>query len=80
VRLWHTNPFETVSVSHGQGCTVWDTSGKAYLDLLSGVWCNVLGYGHPRWVNAIHNQAQKLVHAGSAFATSEIEGAVAKLA
>ena len=53
MRLWQTNFLQEGTLVRGQGCTVWDEAGKPYLDLLSGTWCNVLGYGHPRWVEAI---------------------------
>ncbi len=79
MRLWQTNPFQTVTITHGERCTVWDASGKSYLDLLSGTWCNVLGYGHPRWLNAIREQISKLTHTGGTFITIEIYNALSKL-
>ena len=63
----------------GQGCIVWDSTGKPYLDLLSGTWCNVLGYGHPRWVEPIQSQVSKLTHIGAPFAVEEINAALSKL-
>lgn len=63
----------------GQGCTVWDTAGQPYLDLLSGTWCNVLGYGHPRWVEAVQDQVSKLAHVGAPFPTTEVHEALLKL-
>jgi 2,2-dialkylglycine decarboxylase (pyruvate) len=79
VRLWQTNPLEEITLVRGEGCTVWDESGKAYLDLLSGTWCNILGYGHPRWVEAVQTQAARLAHVGAAFPTEEVGAALAKL-
>jgi len=79
MRLWQTNPFHSVTITRGQGCTVWDTDGKPYLDLLSGTWCNVLGYGHPRWVEAVRSQVTKLIHVGAQFSTDEMLTALAKL-
>ncbi len=63
----------------GQGCTVWDATGRPYLDLLAGTWCNVLGYGHPRWVEAIQRQTAKLAHVGAHFPTEEVDEALSKL-
>ena len=80
MRLWQTNPFQTVTITHGEGCKVWDTAGKSYLDLLSGTWCNVLGYGHPRWIKAVQEQVSKLTHTGAPFITPEIDEALATLA
>lgn len=80
MRLWRTHALLPVVMTRGEGCTLIDASGKSYLDLLSGTWCNILGYGHPRWVEAVRDQADKLAHVGSPFATAEIEDALAKLA
>lgn len=80
MRLWQTNPFQGITMTRGSGCTVWDESGKPYLDLLSGTWCNVLGYGHPQWVNAVRDQAAKLTHIGAPFMTVEMNDGLAKLA
>ncbi len=80
MRLWATNAFEKVRLVCGQGCTVWDESGKAYLDLLSGVWANVLGHAHPRWSKAVADQVSKLAHVGAAFCTAEVEEGAAALA
>jgi 2,2-dialkylglycine decarboxylase (pyruvate) len=79
MQLWQTNPLEEITLVRGEGCTVWDGSGKAYLDLLSGTWCNILGYGHPRWVEAVQSQAETLAHVGAAFPTEEVGAALAKL-
>ena len=32
----------------GEGCTVWDTEGKAYLDFVAGIATCTLGHAHPR--------------------------------
>jgi 2,2-dialkylglycine decarboxylase (pyruvate) len=79
MRLWQTNPLQKITLVHGQGCTVWDEAGKPYLDLLSGTWCNVLGYRHPRWIEAIQHQVSKLAHVGAPFPTEEVGEALSKL-
>jgi 2,2-dialkylglycine decarboxylase (pyruvate) len=78
--LWQTHPFQEVGLTRGRGCVVWDASGKPYLDMLSGTWCNVLGHGHPRWIRAVRRQVARLSHTGAAFITTEINGALRKLA
>lgn len=35
----------TVMLSHGSGCRVWDTEGNSYLDLQGGAWLNKVGHG-----------------------------------
>lgn len=79
MRLWQTHPFHKIVLTRGEGSTVWDTSGKSYVDLLSGTWCNILGYGHPRWVEAIREQVAKLTHVGTSFCAQEVDPALAKL-
>lgn len=80
MRLWPTNPFHPLTIVRGERCTVWDDTGKAYVDLLSGTWCNALGYAHPRWVEAVRDQVGRLTHAGPPFHFTEVEDALAKLA
>jgi 4-aminobutyrate aminotransferase-like enzyme len=79
MRIWHTNPFEAVTFTRGEGCWVFDASRRAYLDLLSGTWCNVLGHGHPRLKEAVSTQVSTLTHVGAPFLTREIEEALGKL-
>ena len=79
MRLWRTNPLLDITITHGEGCMVWDSGGKAYLDMLSGTWCNVLGYGHPQWIHAIRDQVSKITHTGASFRTIEIDAALSKL-
>ncbi len=54
-------------LSHGQGCDVWDMSGKQYLDMTAGIAVNSLGHAHPAWVAAISDQAAKLAHVSNYF-------------
>jgi 4-aminobutyrate aminotransferase-like enzyme len=79
MQLWQTNSLQEITLVRGQGCTVWDTAGRLYLDLLSGTWCNVLGYNHPRWVEAVQAQLAKLAHVGAPFPTEEVGEALSKL-
>ena len=50
-----------VILERGSGSTVWDTDGNAYLDLLSAnMGPTMVGYGHPRVVEAIARQLETL--------------------
>ena len=51
-----------VEVAHSYGCTVVDTSGKDYLDLLSGIGVTGIGHTHPAAVQAIQTQAKRYLH------------------
>lgn len=50
------------ALSHGQGCRVWDTDGKEYLDGLAGIAVNTLGHNHPKLVPAMQDQIAKMIH------------------
>ena len=80
MQAWRTNSFESVILTRASGCTVWDDRGKAYLDLLAGCWCTVLGHGHPRFVEAARQQIDTFAHSGPPFLNDQIHIALAKLA
>jgi acetylornithine aminotransferase/acetylornithine/N-succinyldiaminopimelate aminotransferase len=44
-----------------------DDNGERYLDLLSGIGVNALGYGHPAVNEAISRQSRKLVHISNLY-------------
>lgn len=79
MRLWRAHPLNDITLTRARGCTVWDSEGKRYVDLLSGVWCNVLGAGHPRWSEAVVAQVGRIAHVGTPFFTAEIGEALSKL-
>lgn len=49
-------------VSHAKGNYIYGKDGKAYLDFASGVSANTLGHGHPKILNALHEQIDKHLH------------------
>jgi acetylornithine/N-succinyldiaminopimelate aminotransferase len=51
----------------GAGMYVIDEKGDRYLDLLSGIGVNALGYGHPAVTRAIEQQSRKLVHISNLY-------------
>jgi acetylornithine/N-succinyldiaminopimelate aminotransferase len=53
--------------SHGAGVHVYDLAGKQYLDFLSGISVNSLGYNHPRLVRALLEQGQRMIHSSNLF-------------
>ena len=59
-----------IALDHGEGATLWDVEGKAYIDLASGIGVNSLGYNNPVIVDALHGQAQKLTHVSNLFTTA----------
>jgi acetylornithine aminotransferase len=59
-----------VMLDRGEGCQVWDVDGKRYLDFLAGIAVNALGHAHPVLVEALTEQASKLIHVSNYFATA----------
>ncbi len=51
----------------GEGVQLIDEHGTRYLDLLSGIGVNALGYGHPAIEEAIVEQSHKLIHTSNLF-------------
>jgi acetylornithine/N-succinyldiaminopimelate aminotransferase len=51
----------------GEGVHLIDENGTRYLDLLSGIGVNALGYGHPAIEAAIAEQSRKLLHTSNLF-------------
>jgi acetylornithine aminotransferase len=68
-----------IALSHGQGCRVWDTAGKAYIDGLGGIAVNTLGHNHPELVPALHDQLTKLIHSSNYYHVPGQEQLAAKL-
>ena len=58
-----------VVIDHGQGATLYDPEGNAYIDFTSGIGVCDLGYGNEPWADAIAAQAKKLGHVSNLFYT-----------
>ena len=56
-----------VCFEYGKGSTLYDKSGKAYIDFLGGIAVHCLGYGDEGLTQAISEQAQKLIHCSNLF-------------
>jgi len=68
-----------IALSHGQGCRVWDTNGRAYLDGLGGIAVNTLGHNHPELVPALQDQLAKIIHSCNYYHVPGQETLAAKL-
>jgi len=51
----------------GEGVHIIDENGTKYLDLLSGIGVNALGYNHPAIVETIARQSRNLIHISNLF-------------
>ena len=56
-----------LDIVRGEGCYLFDRSGKRYLDLFGGLAVNALGYGHPRILEAVTSQAKNYIHLSNFF-------------
>ena len=56
-----------LTLVRGAGVTVWDDTGKAYLDFASGIAVNALGHCHPVWTEALRRQLGELIHVSNLF-------------
>ncbi len=54
-------PKRGLTIVRGEGATVWDTEGRAYIDCIGGHGVAVVGHSHPRLVQAIQRQAERLI-------------------
>jgi 4-aminobutyrate aminotransferase len=53
----------------GEGVRCWDSTGREYLDCVSGTFNLLLGHNHPEVLAAVREQADDLVFASSSFQT-----------
>jgi len=58
-----------VQFVRGKGLWLWDEQGNEYLDFLCGISVTNLGHCHPRVVQAIRDQAGRLMHVSNLFYT-----------
>jgi acetylornithine aminotransferase/acetylornithine/N-succinyldiaminopimelate aminotransferase len=65
--LLQTYARNPILFTGGEGVHLIDENGDKYLDLLSGIGVNALGYNHPVIVDTIQKQAATLVHTSNLF-------------
>lgn len=66
-----------LAFERGQGARLWDVEGNQYIDALAGIAVVNVGHSHPRLVDAINKQAEKLIHISN-FYVSEPQMLLAK--
>ncbi|PSB03684.1 aspartate aminotransferase family protein [Merismopedia glauca] len=67
----------SLALERGQGCRVWDTQGKEYLDFVAGIATCTLGHAHPALIEAITSQIQTLHHVSNLYYIP-VQGELAK--
>ncbi len=66
-----------IAIAKGEGCKLWDTDGKEYLDFVAGIATCTLGHAHPALVAAVTEQIKKLHHVSNLYYIPE-QGELAK--
>ena len=56
-----------LAFERGEGARLYTTDGDAYLDCMAGIAVNALGHSHPKLVQAVKDQAEKLWHVSNVF-------------
>jgi len=68
--VMHTYGRQPLVLVKGEGCRVWDDSGKEYLDCLAGLAVVNLGHAHPEVARAAAAQLTQLVHVSNIYYTT----------
>ncbi|MCK0150489.1 aspartate aminotransferase family protein [Marivita sp. S6314] len=68
-----------VKAVRGEGCYLYDETGKQYFDGSGGAAVSCLGHGDPEIIQAIQDQAARLAYAHTGFFTSDPAEALADL-
>ncbi|GEO98955.1 aspartate aminotransferase family protein [Methylobacterium haplocladii] len=75
----HLHPFADMKelvdggvrvMTRGEGCYVYDSDGKRYLDAFAGLWCVNVGYGRREIADAVFAQMNALPYYNTYFATT----------
>lgn len=67
--MMNTYARQPVVLTRGEGCRVWDSEGKSYLDFVGGIAVCNLGHAHPRVAGALCRQAETLFHVSNLYYT-----------
>ncbi len=70
----------TFTVDKGEGSYIYNEFGKKYLDWSSGTAVNITGHRHPRIIEAVKKQLDKLVNAGGVYQYDALFDACERLA
>ncbi len=56
-----------IALTHGEGCRVWDSDGRRYLDFAAGIATCTLGHAHPALIEAVSRQIRRLHHVSNLY-------------
>ena len=58
-----------IEISHGKGSEVYDTDGKRYIDMGTGIGVTAFGIADDEWKNAVVDQLSKVQHMSNLYYT-----------
>jgi acetylornithine/N-succinyldiaminopimelate aminotransferase len=58
-----------IVLTKGEGCTLYDATGRSYTDFVAGIAVCNLGHAHPGIAQAVADQARRLVHVSNLYYT-----------
>jgi 4-aminobutyrate aminotransferase len=64
IALYYERPME---LTHGEGFRVWDSEGNEYLDFFGGIVTTISGHAVPEIVEAVREQAGKILHSSTLY-------------
>jgi len=77
-KIFHRSPAHDYPVAvRGAGIYLFDRDGKRYIDASGGAAVSCLGHGHPRVIEALKRQADRLCYVHTSFFSSEPAEALA---
>jgi acetylornithine aminotransferase len=56
-----------IAIEKGEGCRLWDTEGKEYLDFVAGIATCTLGHAHSALIETVTQQIKKLHHVSNLY-------------
>ncbi len=77
--ILHTYNRFPVMFDRGEGCRLYDTEGKEYLDFAAGIAVNALGYHYPGYDEVLKSQIDKLTHISNLYYNQPMSEAGEKL-
>jgi acetylornithine aminotransferase len=66
-------------IVRAENCSLYDSQGKRYVDLESGVWCTSIGHENPRILSVLADQSARIGHTGFCYANGIVEEAAQEI-
>jgi len=79
--IWYPgHDILTPDIVRADNCLLYDSQGRTYVDLESGVWCTSIGHGNPRILRVIAEQSSMLTHTGFGYSSAVVEESAREIA